>query len=80
MLKLYNSLVKPVLIYNLSTWGLTKSQSESIDAFHRKQLRKIWKIDWTNKISNEKLYKTSEVRPLSHGIALHQDGNCLVTF
>ena len=54
-LKLYNALVKPVLTYNSSTWGITKSQSESIDAFHRKQLRKIWKINWKNKISNEKI-------------------------
>ena len=69
-LKLYNALVKPVLTYNSSTWGITKSQSESIDAFHRKQLRKIWKINWKNKISNEKLYKMSEARPLSHDIVI----------
>ena len=68
-LKLYNTLVKPVLTYNASTWGMTKTDSESIDAFHRQQLRKIWKITWKDKISNNKLYEMSKAKPLSYEIA-----------
>ena len=38
-LKLYNSLVKPVLLYNSSTWGLTKKDEDELNSFHRQQLQ-----------------------------------------
>lgn len=68
-LKLYNLLVKPVLMYNSSTWGMTKKDMESLDAFHRKQLKKLWKINWKQKITNEQLYRMSKTIPLSKQIA-----------
>ena len=68
-LKLYNVLVKPILMYNSSTWGLTKKDMESLDAFHRKQLKKIWKIKWKQKITNKNLYEMSNAKPLSYEIA-----------
>ena len=58
-LKLYNSLVKPVLVYNSCTWGLTKYENASLDAFHRKQLRHLWNYNWKMKIRNETLYRQS---------------------
>ena len=36
-LKMYNTLVKPILTYNSCTWGLTKNERESMNAFHRRQ-------------------------------------------
>ena len=40
-LKLYRTLVKPVLMYNRSTWGLTQKETKGLDAFHRQQLRQL---------------------------------------
>jgi hypothetical protein len=61
-LKIYKTIVKSVLTYNMSTWGLTKNQTEEIDRLHRKQLRQIWN-DKNKK--NKNLYKESNERPIS---------------
>ena len=79
-LKLYNILVKPVLTYNASTWGMTKAEAESMDAFHRKQLRRIWNINWKDKMRNENLYRISEARPITQDITAARwklFGHCL---
>ena len=48
---------------------MTKSDMESLDAFHRKQLKQVWKITWKQKVTNEKLYRISKTKPLSKEIA-----------
>ena len=67
-LKLYNSLVKSILLYNSSTWGMNQTMKNGIDAFHRKQLRQILGIRYPHKISNKKLYKMCDEKPLSISI------------
>ena len=64
-LKLYRSLVKSVLLYNCSTWGLTKKDEKMLNTFHRKQLRKILGIRYPVKITNKSLYKKCNERPIS---------------
>ena len=39
--KVYKSVVKHVLTYNYSTWGLSKNEQDHLDRFHRKQLRRL---------------------------------------
>ena len=56
-LKMYKTLEKSILLYNCSTWALTKTQEQEIDAFHRKQLRQILGIRYFTKISNASLFK-----------------------
>ena len=67
-LKLYNILVKHILIYNSGTWGMTKKEEESINAFHRKQLRKIWRHTWRHRVTNNSLYEMSNSKTLSADI------------
>ena len=64
-LRLYRSLVKSVLLYNCSTWGLTKAETDKLDAFHRKQLRRLLGIRWPTKITNANLYKKCHEVPIS---------------
>ena len=64
-LKLYRTLVKPVLMYNSSTWGLTQKETKGLDAFHRQQLRQLIGKKYPNKISNQNLHKRCEERPIS---------------
>ena len=64
-LLLYRSLVKSILLYNCGTWGLTKHQEESLDAHHRKQLRRLLGIRYPTKIRNTKLYEICNECPLS---------------
>ena len=40
-IELYKKLIKPVLLYNSSTWGLTANDELKLDTFHRKQLRRM---------------------------------------
>ena len=43
-LHLYNSMVKPILLYNLETWALSKTESEKLDTFHRQNVTFARKI------------------------------------
>ena len=61
-LKIYKTIVKSVLTYNYSTWGLTKEQEEELDRTHRKQLRKIWNDPFKK---NKDLYEQSKENKLS---------------
>ena len=64
-INIYRALVKSILLYNSSTWALTKEDETKLDTFHRKQLRMINNIKYPTIISNKSLYlKTKEI-PLS---------------
>ena len=60
-IKLYKALVKSILTYNCGTWALAQTE---LDAFYRKQLRKVLNIYYPQKISNKTLYKKCN-EPLS---------------
>ena len=57
--------MKSVLLYNCGTWGVSKDDHRKLNSFHRKHLRKVIGIQWPHKISNNKLYKITETKPLS---------------
>ena len=63
--RVYNSYVKPVLTYNSSAWAVNKNIEAKIDAFHRKQLKRVIGIYDPNRISNKELYKKTNKIPLS---------------
>ena len=64
-IKLYKSLVKSILLYNCGTWALTLTEEERLNAYHRKQLKKILNIRYPKKITNKSLYKICQEKPLS---------------
>ncbi|GFR95345.1 hypothetical protein ElyMa_002690700 [Elysia marginata] len=64
-IKLYNTLLRSILLYNCGTWALTKTDEEKLDSVHRKQLRRVLGIRYPTKISNKSLYKKSEQTPIS---------------
>lgn len=61
-LKIYKTIVKRVLTYNFSTWGLTKAQTEELDRKHRKQLRILWN---DKNMKNTQVYSQSGEKPIS---------------
>jgi hypothetical protein len=67
-LHLYNAYVLPVLTYNACTWALSQTEQEELDAFHRRQLRKVIGIKYPRIISNESLYMRCNTQALSHTI------------
>ena len=64
-IKLYKSLEKSILLYNCATWALTLTEEERLNAYDRKQLKKILNIRYPKKITNTSLYKICQEKPLS---------------
>ena len=64
-MKLYNALVKSVLLYNAGTWGLTKEDEKNLNSFHRKQLRQVIGVFYPHKISCDKLYEITQSHPIT---------------
>ena len=68
-LKVFNTCVKSVFMYNSEIWTLTESKENKIDAFQRKLLRKLMNIRYPNIISNEKLLEKTKQKNWSKFIA-----------
>ena len=68
-LKIYESLVVSVMLYNCNSWAVPKNYMDKIDICHRKHLRQIVKMTYPTIISNEALYKKCNSRPLSERVA-----------
>ncbi|GFS16593.1 endonuclease-reverse transcriptase [Elysia marginata] len=64
-IKLYNSLVKSILLYNCGTWALRTTDEKRLGSFHRRQLRRTLGIHYPTKITNQSLYKKCSETPLS---------------
>ncbi|XP_048478528.1 uncharacterized protein LOC125488872 [Plutella xylostella] len=54
-LKIFRSNVKSVLLYGCETWKVTKAISHQLQVFVNRCLRRILRIYWPNKISNDQL-------------------------
>ena len=54
-LKLFKTLVVPVLLYGSETWKMNKRENKEVDVFQNKCLRQILQIHWEDHTSNEKL-------------------------
>jgi hypothetical protein len=67
-LRLFNTNVKSVLLYGAETWKTTKNLINKIQAFINRCLRRILKIRWPEKISNEKLYRKTDKEPVEKTI------------
>ena len=61
-LQLYKSTVKPILLYNSGTWGLTKKEQNEIDVTHRRQLTTLIN---NKKICSNKLYEKCKEEEIS---------------
>ena len=72
----YNAFILPILLYNCELWTLTTKLAKKINAFHRKQLRRIMKIRWNpntkTMMSNKTLYKVTKQKELSSIIQIRR--------
>ena len=67
-LKLFNSNVKSVLMYGCETWNATKSCIRRVQVFINRCLRKILRIGWMDKITNEEVWRRARQRPAEEEI------------
>ena len=78
--RVWNTLVRPVLLYGCGTWGLTAVLTEKLCALHRRHLRVMAGYRWPKHISNEAIYHLTQTRPLSYDLQrarLSLLGHCL---
>ena len=58
IVRLYKTLVKPVLMYGSETWTMNKSDDQKGDVFLSRCLRRILKISWQERVTNEEVLQT----------------------
>ena len=63
--RIFNSNVLTVLLYGSETWRITKRDEDKLDSFQHKCLRKILKIHWPMKVTNEEVRKGTGSERLS---------------
>ncbi len=64
-MRLFNSHIQSIFLYNSELWTLTKNLENTVDVFQRNTLRKIINIRWPDKIRNEDLYEKCGVNEWS---------------
>ena len=63
-MRVYNSFILPILLYNSNTWGVTDAAIHKLETFHRRQLRTVLGIFYPFTISNKELYKRCKATPI----------------
>ena len=87
-IRLMKALVRPVATYGCESWTLRKNEETCLDAFEMKGLRKILRVSWTAKKTNEwvlnrdgvkrGLLDTIKARKLAYcGHTMRKRGSCL---
>ena len=64
-LLIFNSSVKTVLPYGYETWQTTQMMQRKIQTFFNTCLRRIYKIQWQEKIRNEDLWERAGQEPVA---------------
>jgi hypothetical protein len=59
-MRVFNSFVTLIFLYNSELWTLNKKMEKEIDVFQQKMFRRLLKIRWPRKISNEELRKKTQ--------------------
>jgi hypothetical protein len=67
-IRLFNTIVKPILLYGAETWRTTVTTMKKIQVFINTCLRKILKIRWPDKISNEELWQRTKQQPVDQDV------------
>ena len=64
-MRLYNSIVVPIVLYGAETWAVTKTIEKRMDSFDSRNLRCILKIRWQDKVCTSSVRDKTGQCPLS---------------
>ena len=67
-IRLFNSNIKPVLLYGSETWRTTKTTMTKVQTFINCCLRRILNIHWPDTISNQDLWQKTAQQPVEEVI------------
>ena len=63
--RIFKSNVIAVLMYGCETWRMTKEDEDKLDTFQQRCLRRILKIYWPMRVSNEEVRRRTNTEPIS---------------
>lgn len=67
-LRVFNTYIVSIFLYNSELWTLTKTLEGKIDCFQRSLLRRLLDIKWPKKVTNQDLYELTEEKTWSSKI------------
>ena len=67
-IKLFKTLVRPVLLYGCEAWKLTASEEKKLDRFQFMCLRRILRVWWPQRIRNDTISQITGVKKISDEI------------
>ena len=67
---IFNSNVKSVLMYRSECWRITMGDIRKCEAFQDRCLRRILRIYWPNKISNQQLRERTNTQTIEESIKI----------
>ena len=68
-IKVINSYIVPIYLYNSELWTLTKEMRNSIDSFQRRIIRtNVFRVKWPKIMKNDEVYARSGMEPWSKTI------------
>ena len=67
-LRIFNSIVKSILLYGRGTWRTTQMMQQKIQTFFNTCLWHIYKIRWLEKIRNENMWERAGQGPVARQI------------
>ena len=67
-IRLFNSNIKPVLLYGAETWRTTKTTTTKVQTFINSCLRRILQIRWPDTIRNSDLWQRTNQLPTENEI------------
>ena len=70
--RIFQSNVLSVLLYGCETWKMNEADEHKLDVFVNSCLRKILKIFWPNRISNQRLHEITGISKVSMEIRLRK--------
>ena len=59
--RLVKAMVFPVIMYGFESWTIKKAEHQRIDAFELWCWRRLWRVPWTARRSNQSILK--EISP-----------------
>lgn len=68
-IKIFKSYVISVLLYSCECWRMTKTDEKKLDAFLHKSLRRMFKIYWPMRVTNEEIRARAGLETISKQVA-----------
>ena len=63
--RLFKTLIRPVLLYGCETWKITKADKRKLNSFQCQCLRRIMRITWQQRMTNKRVVEMSGINEIS---------------